>query len=131
MQKQKRCDLVGALASGLCLIHCLATPLIFIAQSCTAVCCRTSPEWWKWIDYFFLVISFAAVYRSNQITGKPWVGKALWISWVAMLLVILNERISLLPLPEFVLYAPALALIVLHVYNQKHHRRDENCIHDA
>ncbi len=28
-------DIVGAVASGLCALHCIATPFLFIAQSCS------------------------------------------------------------------------------------------------
>jgi len=32
-------DLFGALVSSLCLIHCAATPFLFIAKVCSATCC--------------------------------------------------------------------------------------------
>ncbi len=126
---QDKADLIGAFASGLCLVHCIATPLLFIAQSCSAVCCSTSPEWWKWVDYLFLIISFAAVYRSSQTTSKRWIGRALWTSWALMFIVILNERLTVIALPNFALYIPALALISLHFYNQKYCRCNDECIH--
>ena len=37
----------------LCLVHCIATPFIFITQACTASCCAESPIWWQSIDYVF------------------------------------------------------------------------------
>lgn len=126
---RKNTDLLGAMASGLCLIHCIATPLLFIAQTCSATCCEASPIWWQWIDYLFLVISFVAVYRSNQTTSKAWVGKALWFSWSLLAFLILNEKMGWIPLPEFAIYLPALSLISLHLYNQKYCKCDENCIH--
>ena len=51
-------DSIGALASTLCLIHCLATPFIFVVQSCAASCCASAPAWWVFFDYLFLTISF-------------------------------------------------------------------------
>lgn len=126
---QKNSDLIGAVASGLCLIHCIATPLLFIAQTCSATCCETSPIWWQWIDYLFLLISFFAVYRSNKTTSKAWIGKAMWISWALLFMLIINERFELISLPELALYLPALALISLHLYNQKYCQCNENCIH--
>ncbi len=126
---QKKSDLIGAFASGLCLLHCVATPLLFIAQTCSATCCDSSPTWWQWIDYLFLIISFVAIYRSNQTTSKAWIGKALWISWLLLFFFIINERLELLPLPEFAIYIPALALISLHFYNQKYCKCNNNCIH--
>jgi hypothetical protein len=49
-------DGIGALASTLCLIHCLITPFIFVVQSCATSCCASAPAWWLFFDYFFLII---------------------------------------------------------------------------
>jgi|GEM_PF-3179353 len=46
-------DFIGAMSSGLCLMHCLATPFLFIAKACTATCCADTPSWWQLIDYLF------------------------------------------------------------------------------
>ena len=51
-------DTIGALASGLCMIHCVATPFFFIASACTASCCNMAPGWWQGFDYFFLFPNF-------------------------------------------------------------------------
>lgn len=110
-------DVVGVLASALCLLHCLATPFIFIAQACSVSCCDSAPAWWKWLDYFFLVISFFAVYRSTQTTSSNLMKPVLWISWGALFVMIINENLKLLPLPKSVTYIVAIALAVLHLYN--------------
>ena len=71
--KQKP-DILGALASSLCLIHCIATPFIFIAQSSVAICCHEeTPFWWKSIDYVFLVISFFAIFWSVKTTTNDFI----------------------------------------------------------
>jgi hypothetical protein len=75
----KKSDVLGVLASGLCLIHCIATPFIFVAQTCSASCCSVAPTWWSTIDYVFLGISFFAIYWSVQNTSKNWIKYALWI----------------------------------------------------
>ena len=54
----KKPDTLGALASSLCIVHCLATPMIFIAHSCAIGGCEAAPSWWKNLDYLFLTISF-------------------------------------------------------------------------
>jgi len=118
--KIKKPDSIGAIASTLCLIHCVATPFIFIAQSCTMTCCDGAPSWWKFIDYFFLVISFFAVYRSTQTTSNKWIKAALWFSWFTMFIIIINEKAAWFPLNEKAIYLPALALILLHLYNKKY-----------
>ena len=35
-------DSIGALASGLCMIHCVATPFFFIASACSSSVLNTS-----------------------------------------------------------------------------------------
>lgn len=131
LKSQNKSDLIGAFASGLCLLHCIATPLLFIVQTCSATCCEASPSWWKWLDYIFLVISFVAIFRSSKTTTKRWIGQALWLSWSVLAFIILNEKTGWLLLPEFSIYIPALALIALHLYNQKYCQCNENCIHET
>jgi len=118
----QKSDYIGAIASTLCLIHCIATPLIFIVQSCSVTCCSasTTPTWWRFIDYFFLMISFFAIYRSTKTTTSKWIKPALWFSWGLLFLVIVNEKIVWYPLNEKFIYVPALALIALHIYNKKY-----------
>ena len=35
-------DYIGAVASALCLLHCIATPFLFVAKACSAACCIDS-----------------------------------------------------------------------------------------
>ena len=51
-------DALGAIASGLCILHCLATPFFFIASACSLSCCNNAPLWWQWMDYVFLGFRF-------------------------------------------------------------------------
>lgn len=70
--KQKS-DLIGAIASFISMIHCLATPFLFIASACSKSCCAAAPKWWVWLDFVFLFISFLAIQRSIKTTSKPWI----------------------------------------------------------
>jgi len=117
--KQNNSDILGAAASGLCILHCIFTPFIFIAQTSKATHVE-APIWWGTIDIFFIIISFFAVYWSTLRSSKTWMKYALWISWIGLCLIILNEKIGLLSLAEFSIYIPALALIGLHFYNQRY-----------
>ncbi|QDO94444.1 MerC domain-containing protein [Formosa sediminum] len=130
--KQKPDDL-GALASTLCLLHCIATPFLFLAQSCAIHCSEDAPVWWRLIDYFFLVVSFFAVYRSTQTTSSAWMKPALWASWGVLFFVIINEKMAWFPIPEYGIYMPALALIVLHLYNRTYCQCNSNtcCTHET
>ena len=110
-------DKIGVIASSLCLVHCIITPFIFIAKSCSASCCDTSPVWWQWIDYIFLVISFFAVYQSTKTTSKKIMKRLLWISWSIFFISIVNERLNLFLAPQMLMNYAAITLVVLHLYN--------------
>ena len=124
----QKSDLFGALASGLCLIHCLITPFIFLAQTCSRTCCDTAPMWWRTIDFIFLIVSFFAVHWSVKLTTKSWLKIAFWGSWVGFFLLLSNEHLHILALPHEITYLPSLGLIALHFYNRKYCTcTDEQC----
>tara|TARA_A100001037_G_C15124133_1_gene625329 strand:+ start:1417 stop:1842 length:426 start_codon:yes stop_codon:yes gene_type:complete len=112
-------DTIGALASGLCMAHCIATPFFFIASACSSSCCDNSPIWWQWLDYFFLFISFFAINQSTKSRNNEWIKFGLWISWTGLFLSILNVKFGWIYLAENVKYIPAFMLVALHMYNMK------------
>lgn len=121
-------DSIGALSSLLCLLHCMATPFLFIAQSSAMAYEETSHGWWGFIDYFFLVISFIAIYRSAKTSSSNTIKNALWVSWFLLVFVIVNETKQFVNLPEYTIYIPALLLIVLHIYHLKYCQcQDDKC----
>lgn len=121
-------DSIGATATVLCLIHCIATPLLFIAQTNATHHNHSVPLWWKSIDFIFVAISFFAVFWSVRNTQIQWIKTAFWIAWAALTFVILNEKLELIHLAEAVIYAPALALVSLHIYNRRHCQcKDGDC----
>jgi hypothetical protein len=124
-------NFIGALASGLCLVHCLLTPIVFAVQGSLLAHGHEHPYWWGLLDSFFLVVSFLAVWRSSKTTTKNWVRYALWISWLFLSAIILNEKMTFVPAPEFAIYFPTIALIGLHLYNRKYCFCTNNscCIH--
>jgi len=60
-------DIMGALASGLCMMHCIITPFLFAALATT--CSEVGPLWWKMVDFVFLVITFIAIRYTAKSTG--------------------------------------------------------------
>ena len=112
-------DKVGIIAGTLCMIHCIATPFLFLAKTCSASCCASSPGWWSALDYIFLLISFFAIYQSSKNSSKISIAYAMWTSWLFLLAVLLNEQLHLLSLSEYAIYFPAIMLVVLHIYNLK------------
>ncbi|WP_109830315.1 MerC domain-containing protein [Reichenbachiella versicolor] len=117
LQKITQPDTLGATASTLCIAHCLATPLLFIASASYST---ESPTWWKVIDLVFLGISFFAILQTSRTTTKAWIGNALYVSWGILTAAILNEIFEVVHLPELAVYIPAIALISLHIYNQRY-----------
>jgi len=129
---RSRSDIFGSLASGLCLIHCLATPLLFAAHTGHIHGHHSSPEWWGLIDILFIEISLFAVYWSAKNTSRQWMRIALWISWALLAFVIINEKFGFMHLSEWVIYFPSLSLVGLHLYNRKYCRCAEEtcCVQD-
>lgn len=115
-----RSDIFGSTASALCLVHCLATPFLFAAHTGHVHGHESSPFWWGLLDIVFIAISWFAVYWSAKNTSKNWMRYSLWISWVFLAFVILNEKFELLHLAESVIYLPSLVLVGLHLYNRKY-----------
>jgi len=137
---QNKSDLLGSLASSICLIHCLATPLLFVAHLGEAGHHHhdghhhhgASPFWWQMIDIAFLVVSLGAVYWSAKNSSRKWMKIALFISWAFLAIVLLNEKIALFHWVEELIYIPSLALIGLHLYNRRYCQcgNDECLIHE-
>ncbi len=127
IKKSFSSDNIGMASSSLCLVHCIITPFIFIAQACTVSCCADSPTWWRAIDFIFLVISFAAVYFAAKNTSKKWVKVAFYVLFTFLSIFILNEHAGSLHLPRILLYAPAFLLFALHLYNKKYCQCKDEC----
>lgn len=123
-------DVMGAAASGLCMIHCIATPFLFVAHTCsvTGCCTATTPGWWSFLDYLFIGITFLAVFFSARNTSKSWMKHALYASWVLLTAAIINEKMALVQLAETWKYGIAIILVGLHVYNRRYCQcKEEAC----
>lgn len=118
-------DRIGIMASSVCLIHCLATPFLFLAKL-GADGHGAAPFWWSILDYLFLGVALFAVFHSAKMSTKVWVKAAMWLSWLGLFVVIMNEKIHMIHLAESAIYFPALSLILLHFYNLKYCRCDTN-----
>lgn len=116
----EKSDVFGAAASTLCVIHCLATPFIFIAQTASIHNDGASPFWWKNLDFIFLIISYFAVARSSKNTSRSYMKPLLWGNWTVLFLLILNEKYQFVLLAETVTYITALSLAALHIFNLKY-----------
>ncbi|NBC81857.1 MAG: MerC family mercury resistance protein [Bacteroidetes bacterium] len=107
-------------SSTLCLIHCIITPFVFVVQACAVSCCESAPVWWGFIDFFFLAISFFAVFFATKSSSKNWIKVALYVAFIALFIVIVNEYAGIVEWPRYFIYAPAVPLVFLHLYNKKY-----------
>ena len=122
-------DSIGAALGSLCLIHCIATPFLFLAQTCTSTCCDSSPIWWQALDYVFLALSFFAIIKSTQTSNKTVMKYGLWLSWVVLFVAILNEHMEAFIMSNLVRYISGFSLVILHLYNMKYCQcNDDKCL---
>ena len=115
-------DNIGATFSTLCVIHCFATPFLFITQSYMLVV----PGWWQALNYVFLVLSFFAVYKTSQNSSNQIVKTLLFVFWGILASLLISEEFELFHLPEFITYITGLTLAGLHIYNKKYCQCDDD-----
>lgn len=128
VKQTKYPNILGVTASGLCLIHCLMTPLFFTIQTSAFGWRKEYLLWWQLMDLVFLFLSCIAIFISASRTSKHWMKYSLWSSWIVLASIILNEKFQMLKIMEAAIYIPSIALIVLHIYNRNYCRcAYENC----
>ena len=122
-------DTLGAINSSLCVIHCFATPFLFLTQAQTSLVeLSTVPLWWQLLNYVFIVVSFFAVNRTVKNSSNQLVQSLLCVSWVLLSTLILNEQFEIMHMPELLTYFAGISLASLHIYNLKYCQcEDENC----
>ena len=69
----KKADLIGVISSGLCLLHCLATPLLFALQTQIINYDSNKPSWWSGLDIIFIILSALAIYKTTHTTTSKWI----------------------------------------------------------
>ena len=122
-------DTIGAINSSICVIHCFATPFLFLTQAQTSLVePSTVPLWWQLLNYVFIVVSFFAVNRTVKNSSNQLVKSLLWVLWVLLSTLILNEQFEIMHMPELLTYFAGISLASLHIYNLKYCQcEDENC----
>lgn len=122
----KNSDYIGASTSGLCMLHCFATPLIFLSQSAAINISQEITFLWYLLNYMFLLISFIAIYYSVKNSSNFLVKVLLYLFWLLLSALIINEALSIFPVPELYTYISAFSLSSLHIYNLKYCRCDDD-----
>ncbi|SHF80042.1 MerC domain-containing protein [Chryseobacterium vrystaatense] len=110
--KSKILDAVGISAAVLCLIHCIAFPLLMIIP----LGISHNP----YIDLAFLVIGAVVVYRVTRHMTLRWLKLLFWISISLIFISVLADLIFETHIP--LIYAGAAGLITGHILNFKNHK---------
>jgi hypothetical protein len=106
-------DTAGIASALLCMIHCLVVPVFFLLKFWLSENVISQlPPWWEKIDYFFLLISFLAVYHSTSHTRFIEIRIALWIFWITLAIAILFAHSM-----HWMAYIASAGLIVTHYLN--------------
>lgn len=127
-QNSNYSNLLGAAASGLCAVHCAATPLLFAAKPMLEHAAgdhghahaHGSPLWAAF-DYIFLALSFVAVWYSVRHTNHRDLKRVLWASWGVFAAGILFEAFHLL-YGHWLMYSGSIVLVIAHLKNFQHCR---------
>ena len=122
----KNSDQIGAVSSGLCMLHCFATPFLFLSQSSLIFISVDFTLPWFMINYIFLFISFIAIYYSVKNSSNRFIRIFLYLSWAVLSGLIINESLGILSIPETATYLSASSLICLHIYNLNYCRCDND-----
>ena len=54
----KYSDQMGIIANTLCMLHCFATPFLFLTQAQVSTVGHEIPLLWQAVNYIFILISF-------------------------------------------------------------------------
>lgn len=119
-------DYLGIFGSGLCLLHCLATPVLIFTRPYFQEKVSNGVENHYW-DYLFLLVCFVAVFSTTLHLESKKIATSFWLFFVPFAISILfEEDFKYL---DFVGYGSSIGLIVTHLINIKHCKKcqTKNC----
>ena len=117
-------DYVGIASAVICMLHCIAAPLVFGAAN-------HAHHHWDFVlaeqwNYVFLALGFVAVLWSTRHAHGKVIKWALWITYAALAMAILMESFAEELHLHFLVYGASTALIVAHLVNlRKHIKRNK------
>lgn len=108
--KINKADIIGIISSSLCLVHCIATPLLIVFGAGFI----TNPIF----KYSFLIISFASIFKATENVYNKKIAMLLWISFCGFLFsTLFQEEYELL---HYSGYFFAILIIIGHILNIKY-----------
>jgi hypothetical protein len=106
-------DITGMLSASLCLVHCIASPLLLAS----GVYFIEEP----WLKYVFIITAFFSIYFSLKQQTNSKVAFLLWAGFLLFLFSLLFEEAF--PVLEFVSWVASLIIISGHIWNIQTCRR--------
>ena len=114
----KKADYIGIIGSILCLIHCLAAPVVVMTSAMLRD--DTLRAGFLSLDYIFIAVNIVAVYFATRHYASTLVRTALWGFLALFTVGLLLEDVS--PVFEYLAYAASLGLVTSHLVNLRQHR---------
>jgi hypothetical protein len=118
-------DIMGISASILCMIHCLAFPVLISAGFIFSPVDHHIHEYdhlhfdWHWIDFLFVAFAIWAVYNAAKSTQSKSIKIALWVA-----VSIFSMGVMFHDVFHWMLYLSlmgSISLVVIHIINWKFH----------
>lgn len=118
-----KADYIGITGSVLCIIHCLATPVLLLTVNFAHEGLKVG---YLSLDYVFILVNIFAVYHATKHAHSVTIKRALWGFLAFFTACLLLEDVS--EAFEYAGYAASLGLVITHLVNiRTHHHDHEQC----
>lgn len=104
-------DKIGIWSSLLCIVHCLAVPLVLAVTNGIDL---HHNAWWDALQVVFILIGFWAIRHVVKHMTHTWLKAAFWATFAALVVSVFMHHSFF---GEVLNYSAASALIVLHSIN--------------
>lgn len=112
-EAHNKADYIGITGSLLCLVHCLATPVLLMTTNFLKdELVRSS---FLSLDYLFIGINIIAVYYATRHTPSNLIRVSLWGFLVLFSITIALEDVN--PIFEYAGYLASIGLVTTHLFN--------------
>jgi hypothetical protein len=115
----RKADYVGITGSLLCLVHCIATPMLLMSSRLLQTNDHIRVGYLS-LDYVFIAVNIAAVYFATRHYASAAVRRSLWgflcLFTASVLLEDVNEVF------EYISYVASAGLMLTHLVNIRQHR---------
>jgi succinate dehydrogenase/fumarate reductase cytochrome b subunit len=114
-----KADYVGITGSILCMIHCLAAPVLVVSSNWLKNDLTLQAGFLS-LDYVFIIVNIIAVYFATRHHHSRGIRIALWSFLILFGFGLLLEEQG--PVFEYIAYAASAGLVVSHLLNLRQHR---------